>query len=181
MTVTEWPEHPVEIKTDEAVARLQAALDYIVAHPKEWNQSTWVQYVNEDGSYVEPTLEKVSACGTAACVAGRIALQAPELGMHTYTLDKWDPVTRRYVPDTETEYVNTDSVTVDGEEVALWDAVSVLLTGSDYDDTGLIELFEAHNKLENLFYYAQQLTGGRIRVPANVTPAPRSAYDEYGE
>lgn len=40
------PQHP-----------LQAAMDHIEAHPDEWNQATWV-------------------CGTVACLAGHIVLQA---------------------------------------------------------------------------------------------------------
>jgi hypothetical protein len=43
--------------TPTALARLDAALAHIDEHPEDWDQSQWV-------------------CGTHACVAGRICLQA---------------------------------------------------------------------------------------------------------
>lgn len=44
-----------------SIAQLRTALEYIKAHPDEWDQSTWF-------------------CGTTACLAGHIAL-----------LDGWEP------------------------------------------------------------------------------------------
>lgn len=47
--------------TREGLARLDAALAYIDAHPDEWRQSTW-------GMRTE--------CGTSCCIAGWIVVQA---------------------------------------------------------------------------------------------------------
>jgi hypothetical protein len=47
------------------VARLRKELEYITAHPEEWDQSTWGRRTTR-------------SCGTVACLAGNTVLHADE-------------------------------------------------------------------------------------------------------
>jgi len=143
--------------TDEAVEALQQALDYIVDHPEEWDQKRWITYINANGGKrTSGQASVIQGCQTAACLAGRIAIQSPEI---THEIDYFG-------------YVDGDAVRYKGREETVWDAVSLLLLGKTYDHD-LYPLFHGDNTLSNLFYEAERLSHGRIRVPEGIRPCRR--------
>lgn len=68
--------------TDEQLATLREAVDYIVAEPEAYDQNTWAQS-GAPGDYHEfkytnlpSTLDKYPSCGTVGCLAGWITMIA---------------------------------------------------------------------------------------------------------
>jgi hypothetical protein len=178
--------------TDDQVKILQDGLDYIVAHPEEWDQASWITLLVPGGYETSGSVEKdkFPACGTAACLAGRIGLLNPEkIQFATFTVDptSWNGL------KTRTEFVNLAEIVYEGRPgMQLRDAIGLLVagttvTGGDYTNRDhpeelpydpqtaflLNQLFDANNSIGNLFYYAQELAGrGRITVPEDITPSP---------
>lgn len=130
------------------VPLLQKALDYITAHPKEWDQTEWFRrVVRDDGK----------TCGTTCCLAGTVAL-----------LEGWEPVWKTgfayvHVPAPWTVSCTKDNFTSDARSVTI-----VTLELSDYQAD---RLFHQGNTLFDLWYYASSITAGEIVVPAQFAPA----------
>ena len=142
------------------VERLRAALEYIVAHPKEWEQSSWITRTD---------------CGTAGCLAGVTAVKimgaTPKYGVYsdiTSTLDR-DSIAHL-------DFVNEPSVFSLGY-VSEFAQRALELTRSQAD-----ELFATDNTLHDLFWYASEYTGGEIEIPEDVAALPRhdDNYDDWG-
>jgi hypothetical protein len=178
--------------TDDQVKILQDGLDYIVAHPEEWDQGSWITLFEPAGGYetsgpVEK--DKFPACGTAACLAGRIGLlNRDKVSFKEFVVypSEWN-----HLPE-PTTYVSVLEVAYHGRQIELRDAIGLLVagtttTGHGYTDQDhpeelpydpqtaflLNQLFDANNSIGNLFYYAQELAGrGRITVPEDITPSP---------
>lgn len=155
----------------EAVAALQKTLDFITEHPERHDQSTWVagRPVEDFSVDVEPDLP--SGCGTYGCVAGWLAMQntaaIPE--------EAWQPLY---------DYKNgqwTDQIVGYDFNYNLFPVVSVardVLGVDDERSDGLIEqLFDSDRTLEEIWFVAQQLAEGRLRIPEGIEPIDPDGYD----
>lgn len=157
---------------DTAVTRIQNALDYIHTHPDEWDQGSWIVFIDENGDttgYVEES--DLPACGTAACLAGRIALQsgAP------------------FAPADGVGNVWADMLVVDGHQVSVENYVCGLLfngaqiinsTAADDYTCDFHALTSSPNNEHNLWYYGQFMTDNRLTVPEGIEPSPFEVEEE---
>lgn len=136
------------------------ALWHIHEHPEDWNQAEWV------------TFTFAGACGTVACLAGRIALQCPDmefLARHRRTV---------IVPATMVRY--------DGEILDISDAVaSFLLKGATAriaDAHQVHAMFAGANTQDELWYLASELTDDPLTPPPGVSlAAGQASYDRVDE
>jgi hypothetical protein len=132
---------------EEQAARLRSALEYVTEHPREWVQDRYLMR---------------TPCGTMACLAGRIVLQAG------YRVVDWSPVLRYEdhivsVPDTEQAY----SVTRDGADaVKISEAAAALIGLERWDQAD--SLFAASNSLRTLWECAEDYSDGLIEVPEDL-------------
>jgi hypothetical protein len=151
---------------EEQAGRLRAALEYVTEHPREWVQEYYAVR---------------TPCGTMACLAGWIALQAGcELSgwipMHYY-----DRGTDTYVPMPETEksmavmFGRLDDYR-DGDDLFDRDGDGSFKSGiatvaAHLIGLGWLEaeaLFAASNSLRHLWEHAARFSGGLIEVPADL-------------
>lgn len=146
--------------TPEAVAHLQGTLDYITAHPQEWDQSDWCS---------------TTACGTTACVAGHLALRA---GLVRIVEEVWDGDTEYYarpiLDGQESEWTLTAASSLGIPLVQDEDHCSCCssLVVEDYDTRHQLNiLFRGDNDLSAVWQEAQALAGGRLTVPAEFQDA----------
>lgn len=133
---------------DMDVERLQRALDYVTAHPEEWDQSVWAKRKSGD---VEID------CGTACCLAGRVVANEGYqflLPHHPYS-ETW-------------ECVHPD----DPEPREISQLADQLLGFSDRYGQDDHDLYASSNTLRDLWWLADQYSGGRIRVPSQFQEAP---------
>lgn len=137
----------------EAVPLLQKALDHIHAHPEEWDQTSWREYITPQGDRQCMVPEKnLPHCGTVGCLAGWLVTLSDEY----------------------TDTVYSDSVVNrDGGEETIFDAASILLTGRPYwndayTSCDLVELFQSHNTESQLWETANQLCGGKLNLPVDL-------------
>lgn len=166
--------------TDIGLQRLQEGLDYVTEHPEDLNMRTWIEVFlpgNKDSSEIlmgedEITAWYEGACGTAACLAGWIALRAPEI-------ETADPV---YDQVAGMPYIDILFVTdPNGEKRYVSEAVFTLLTGyhNEEDEAAApaallySRMTAGTNNLPALWFHGQELAQGRLKVPAGITPCPR--------
>lgn len=138
--------------SQEVVDRLQKALDYITAHPEDWDQGDWLHLVTPEGKELYALNEPAPAgCGSAGCLAGRIAIQSPDV-----QLRQWGAV---------------ETVMYKGEQLHVA-AVATNLLNPDNDRSLYLlidHLFDADNTLEELWALGQELCGGRLRIPTRIS------------
>lgn len=139
------------------VKKLREALEYVTAHPEEWNQGVWA---------------KRTACGTACCLAGRIVLQAgheldyfPE---ERYDYDRGEFVrTGHWIADDivpDKKYPEGAAIEKVAERALNYSPQKYIEMGEDYWD--MADLFEGYNSLRDLWEIANKLTDGKIEVPS---------------
>jgi hypothetical protein len=165
--------------TDIGLQRLQEGLDYVTENPEDWNQNTWIEAFppgDDDPREILVGDEAIAwsegACGTSACLAGWIALLAPEI-------ETAQPV---YDSRTGNTYIDLACVgDPNGDERFVSEAVFTLLTGYDNaDDEGAGPASKFYglmtagtNNLPALWFYGQELAQGRLNVPEGITPCRR--------
>lgn len=166
----------------EKVAAIVQALEYIHEHPEEWDQFEWVAYrYTRDGDtrlgtyYAAPVeMVQTGACGTVACLAGRIALQQPEFE-------------HRVSEYTEGRVVVGSRVWYGGEQRFVSEAVrEFLLEGStdrENDRYVVGSLFGGANNQDDLWHLAGELAGGPLTAPAGISLANGAErnHDYYEE
>lgn len=137
------------------VKKLREALEYVTAHPEEWDQGVWA---------------KRTPCGTACCLAGRVVLQAGH-ELDYYQEQEYNPRTNRYekIDHWVADYIKADKKYPNGEAIdrVAQDVLNYEI--DDYWDTPrehLADLFEAGNSLRRLWELASELTDGKIEVPS---------------
>lgn len=139
-----------------ATDRLVAALTYIHNHPEEWDQSDWVYFIKDGRAFYGNIPERAAAtCDTAACVAGRIALQSGASNV----VDNGYVVPARFV-DSNGHALHAATL-----------ATQLLLDGSDdpkYDAELIDQLFNADNDEGDLWHYARRLAAYPLQVPDGV-------------
>jgi hypothetical protein len=145
------------------VPRLRKALEFVTDHPEEWRQLYWA--VRSD------------TCGTKACLAGRIVLQA---GVE---LD-WRPDRHLYlqlgveraqtIAADQTRTIGDQACTLLGVPEAMVDdfhrgylSGNAYLLMLDFD-----RLWSGANTLRDLWFYASELTDGEIEMPPADVPLP---------
>lgn len=126
------------------VPRLRKELEFVTAHPQEWEQACWIGE---------------TSCGTVACLAGWTVLHAGyELHQenHSFVLvSDDDPAGRRAVGR------HDDGTVV----VSVRDVARELLR---LDDREADRLFHPLNDLRELWLVASRLTDGELEVPPAV-------------
>lgn len=152
------------------IALLRKTLDWALdEHRKaqrgeqsEWEQGEWLSSISDvaawklaDSMDIADAMAKVArlglptACGTACCIAGKIALDAG------------------YRPSYDTGA--TALVDVAGQQRMVGDVAAELL-GTTYR---MVEnLFYGHNTIYDLYRIAGELTGGEIEMPAELLEQP---------
>jgi hypothetical protein len=134
------------------VPRLRDALDYIVEHPDEWNQSNWI--VRTD-------------CGTAGCLAGVVAVKV--MGAVPLFISPGVDATSNLEHSSIEDF---DFIT----EHPIWEVdftSKFAQLALDLTDDQALDLFEADNTLHDLFYLANVFTGGEIEIPEEIAVQPR--------
>lgn len=141
--------------TEEGVQRLQRALDHITLHPEEWDQSSWLRFIDANEEHVTGWDEvQAGGCGTICCLAGRLVLNEGVT---------WSQSS--YVGYSGTHYVAEDEVVYNGYRRRIPSLAEELLTGEVSEDSPISMLFSGDNNLQDLWTMAQVLTGYRLRVP----------------
>lgn len=138
--------------------RLRAALEYIVAHPEEWNQTNWVTRTD---------------CGAAGCLAGVVAVKimGAQSVLHSAGVDSTDMLEFDSIKnfDFTAGYVESEV-----SHVSDFARLALGLSHAQSD-----ELFESDNTLHDLYWYANDYTNGEIEIPEDIAQQPRSAcWDE---
>lgn len=130
------------------VPLLRKELEFITAHPEEWNQATW-------GAQ--------TACGTVACLAGNTVI-------HHYPADAlhW----RKYYSYINSIVGDPSIVELDGVKdkegflfKSVGEAAQELFGLTEYQASCL---FSGSNTLRDLWEFANQFTNGEIEVPEGV-------------
>jgi hypothetical protein len=137
---------------EEQAARLRAALEYVTERPREWVQDFYAVR---------------TPCGTMACLAGRIVIQAGYERFHWRSLKRFDEDARAHLPVPQAEKAYTVVLDRPGDEYRFQSSkianVAADLVGLDWVDAD--SLFAASNTLRHLWEYAAELSDGLIEVP----------------
>jgi hypothetical protein len=141
-----------------ATQKLVQALRYIHEHPEEWDQGDWIHFVDSKGAerYGTTSVTAAASCGTAACVAGRIALQ--------------DPGYRPWVDDGFVYPSRTVDSTGNVVHVSFFAAYLLIEDSTDRkrDNILIDELFSASNNEADLWTIAQELSPYPLQAPDGV-------------
>lgn len=121
--------------------KLDEAIAYIEAHPEEHSQGSWFYR---------------GSCGTTACLAGTVALQAG------------------YVPDWSRDYVSAQFV-IKGAERRYTPLVAAEILGLEADDADA--LFLGANDLEEIKAIRDAIAAGKPGWSALPDPAPTGGTD----
>jgi hypothetical protein len=129
------------------VPELRKELEHITAHPEEWTQGSWILSTSR------------TACGTMGCLAGNAALH-----------NGWAPCDERgrkaklpHLRFTGTEHF--EFVVRDGNVRTVPYAAREVF-GLTSNEANV--LFNANNKLIDLWQFAELLTDGELRTPPDV-------------
>lgn len=138
------------------VDRLRAALEHITAHPEEWKQDNWAER---------------TACGTACCLGGTVALQAG-YELNWKKLTKWNPETCTHEPTDKwfADYILSCDDYPHGAQIAEVsnDLLEVSAISGD-------RLYNCSNTLLDLWRIANSITGGVIEVPRDLPTTEEDA------
>src|SRR5882762_7161389 len=129
----------------KAVERLQAVLDTITKDRSRWNQRVWLEKSSD------------SACGTVGCLAGNLVLQDPQLQDIVWHVDDVYSEVQHVVFPGGIEIVRDAAARI------LLDDYEALNSGDDEDTVE--DLFNGHNRLEDLWCIGQLLAEGRLEIP----------------
>lgn len=85
---------------------LDEILEFIVEHPRQWEQAAWFRIVDRETGEMKynvevQTVEEVNSCGAAFCFAGHVALAA---GFPSPPIDNHQEWARTVIIDPEAEY-----------------------------------------------------------------------------
>lgn len=136
---------------EEQAARLRSALEHVTKHPREWVQDHYLAR---------------NPCGTVACLAGRIVLEAGQRyrDVNWVQVLELDPGSDEFVPIPDVEAATT--VRVENGDQAFISQVAAERVGLSYDQAAT--LFAASNSLRILWQMAAGYSGGLIEVPATL-------------
>lgn len=121
---------------------LRQTLEYITAHPEEWDQEQWAIK---------------DSCGTAYCAAGTtVVLHDGKDAIN------WDSAHRRnYGSRLSTD----EAIRPDGEWIGIRDRAQELLGLNHFQAD---RLFDASNTLYDLWAIAESMTDGVIEIPQKI-------------
>lgn len=142
---------------EEQAGRLRAALEYVTEHPREWVQDYYAVR---------------TPCGTLACLAGRIVLQAGYELSNWVQVDYFDSSSSTYlsIPGTQKSAAVALADDVGDASLSLFRAmistVAANLVGLDY--IAAFPLFASSNSLRDLWERAAELSDGLIEVPGEL-------------
>lgn len=155
--------------TDDQVSTLRKSLEHIIHHPETWNQESWGRRVSATGG-------DATACGTAYCLAGHVAVTVDGLYPVFYAEGGFMDYVTASPPTTEFH----DSATVAADQLLEVSSYASARLGLDRDAADA--LFAGDNSLRRLVELAWYYSGGCVDLfDALPTDAAAVARDRQAE